>query len=263
VVTIHDANYWRLRDFIPAGKRIAASGLCRLSAGACQHIITVSNFSKKEIVDVIGVAAEKVSVVYEGADHWMVAAEREPWEQIARRYDLPERYVVALGGGENRHKNLAALIQAFSKACADMPHALVLAGRTPRGLKEEMAGRGQVKAIGRVPDAELAAIVEHADLFVLPSLYEGFGLPVVEAQSAGTPVACSWAGALPEVAGDGALFFDPYSVDQMASAIRRSLRDEGLRRQLKDRGSRNVMRFSWHDAAEKTLEIYRQAAIRN
>ena len=115
-------------------------------------------------------------------------------------------------------------------------------------------------ALGYVPRQDLGALLSGAALFVMPSLYEGFGLPVLEAQRAGAPLACSTAAALPEVAGEGAVYFDPSSAEAMAEAIRRCLADPALRDDLRRRGGANLQRFSWERAARATRAVYEAAA---
>jgi glycosyltransferase involved in cell wall biosynthesis len=137
----------------------------------------------------------------------------------------------------------------------------VLIGHLPAGeegafVEQDNGQTGRVRALGYVPSTHIALILGHADLFAFPSLYEGFGLPVLEAQQLSVPVVCSTAGSLPEVAGQGALFFDPLSVDQMAEAIRACLSDRSLNARLRQLGRENVTRFSWEKAAGATLAVY-------
>lgn len=256
IVTVHDTIYWRLREDLPAIRRMVVTRLCQVAVRAAQRVIAVSDFAKREIVNTMRVRPSKITVIHEGVEHAHCLAETEKWEDVQRSYDISEPYVVAFGSGELKHKNLLRLVRAFSSACSDLPHCLVLAGRVPEELKREAVRENRLRLVGYVPRPHLSAIVRHADLFVMPSLYEGFGLPVVEAQSLGTPVACSSCSALPEVAGSGAWFFDPVSVDDMATAIRRCLIDGSLRSQLRAMGTRNAARFSWRTAAEATLDVY-------
>jgi glycosyltransferase involved in cell wall biosynthesis len=139
----------------------------------------------------------------------------------------------------------------------------VLLGHVPPdvdlpALRQNADLSGRIMALGYVPREHIGPILGRADLFVLPSLYEGFGLPVLEAQASQVPMACATAGSLPEVAGDGAMFFDPMSADDIAQAMRRILSDEGLRSSLRERGERNVGRFLWDNAARDTLDVYRK-----
>jgi glycosyltransferase involved in cell wall biosynthesis len=182
------------------------------------------------------------------------------WRSTQDEYALPECYVVAFGGG-SAHKNISRLIAALGLACRDLPHHLVLIGHLPPGMdlakeasRADLSGR--IRTLGYIPSAHIAPILGHADLFVLPSLYEGFGLPVLEAQRAGVPIACSTAGSLPEVAGKGAILFDPLSVDNMVEVIRDCLSNANLRANLRQLGKENLQRFSWENAARETLNVY-------
>ena len=160
------------------------------------------------------------------------------------------------------NKNMPRLIRAFTTVKDTFPHSLVLIGHIPSDLDltaETREVRDRVTVTGYVPGEHILPLLSHAELFVLPSLYEGFGLPVLEAQQASVAVACSSAGSLPEVGGDGALYFDPTSVEQMADAIRNCLSDARLRSQLISKGRENVSRFSWTKTAKETLSVYQRA----
>jgi glycosyltransferase involved in cell wall biosynthesis len=151
------------------------------------------------------------------------------------------------------------LIRAFALVKDTFPHSLVLIGHLPADvdLATESEGmRDRMTMTGYVPKEHVLPLLSHADLFVLPSLYEGFGLPVLEAQQAAVAVACSTAGSLPEVGGDGALYFDPVSVENIAHTIRHCLTDAKLRSHLILKGRENLARFSWDKTARETLSVY-------
>jgi glycosyltransferase involved in cell wall biosynthesis len=201
-----------------------------------------------------------VTVIYAGPGQLKDETVSVAWEAIRAEHQLPEPYVAAFSS-LGPHKNMPRLVQAFHQACRDLPHHLVLIGHLPTGERGILAasndGRaGRVHALGYVPAAHLAPILSHADLFAFPSLYEGFGLPILEAQQLGVPVVCSTAGSLPEVAGQSALFFDPLSIDQMAEAIRTCLSDRTLNGRLRQLGKENVARFSWEKTARAMLRVY-------
>lgn len=263
IVTLPDLNLRAIPAYLPAAKR-AVLAIPRFfsaeSARRAHRVITISEFSKKEIVEGLAVPPEKVVVTHLGPPDVRLTA-AVPGDVLRRTYGLPDRYIVAIGG-TSRHKNIARLIAAFREIKDSYPHALVLPGHVPPDVDvpQERARPGMTGRLfcpGYVPDADLASLLAHADLFVLPSLYEGFGLPVLEAQQAGVAIACSTAGSLPEVAGDGAEYFDPYSIPSIAATMRRCLDDPVLRRDLIARGTRNVARFSWKSTAAQTLEVYR------
>ena len=170
-------------------------------------------------------------------------------------------------GGSSAHKNISRLLSAFQALTPDFTHSLVLLGHLPPGVDLPTSTRkvdisGAIRALGYVPREHIRPILASADLFVLPSLYEGFGLPALEAQSSGVPMACSNAGSLPEVAGDGAIYFDPRSVSDMSKAMRRCLSEPDLAAALRERGHRNVERFGWAATARETIRVYRRTCSR-
>jgi glycosyltransferase involved in cell wall biosynthesis len=162
------------------------------------------------------------------------------------------------------HKNIPNLISAFARISSRVPHSLVLVGHLPEKTwarsEMESAVSDRVIFTGYVPDSDVESLMRHASLFAFPSLYEGFGLPILDAQHAGVPVACSSAGALPEVAGKGAITFDPNSVDDIAMALERSLTDQTLRESLIAAGYENASQFSWDRTARQTLDVYEAVA---
>jgi glycosyltransferase involved in cell wall biosynthesis len=261
VVTIHDVNFIALRDVMSRGKRAVLGAFVRQSARRASHIIAVSNFAKSEIRRHMGVSVDKFTVIHEGpgkpSDALGSAAD---WEEVRRRYGITTPYLVALGS-QSAHKNVERLILAFAQITRRIPHCLVLAGHLPaNGSILSLVGRlgleSRILLTGFVSDAHLFQIMRHAGLFVFPSWYEGFGLPVLEAQGAGVPVACSSAAAIPEVAGMGAEYFNPESVEGMAKVIQDCLSDSNLCQSLIQRGKENLDRFSWRTAALRTLEVY-------
>ena len=259
VVTIHDLLY----DYpAPLLRRMLLRFFVTLSARSSDRILTGSEVSKKQIASRLGVPAEKIRVIPNAPkDRTRRAADIEA---IKRRLGLRDAYLMALSSF-SPSKNIPRLLHALALLERAWPedHRLVLAGHMPsRGTtlfaEVEKLGLGKrVVFTGYLPDEELIVLLRHASVFVFPSLYEGFGIPVLEAMEAGVPVACSDAASLPEVAGDAALMFDPLSVEAIAAAVMRLIDDPDLRADLIGRGHRNVARFSWRRAAEETLQVYR------
>jgi alpha-1,3-rhamnosyl/mannosyltransferase len=189
------------------------------------------------------------------------------------RLGLPPRYVLYLGMNKP-HKNLARLVEAWAQArrqatteaAADPSIQMVIAGREdaryPQARQAAERLAADVRFLGAVAEADMPALYSGATLFVFPSLYEGFGLPVLEAMACGAPVACSTAPSLLEIVGDAALTFDPLDVNEMASVLTRALSDEALRRRLGRQGQAQAAGFTWRRAAAETLLVYRQAAAR-
>jgi glycosyltransferase involved in cell wall biosynthesis len=266
IITIPDLNYIALRDFIPAGRRRVLQFFSTHAARRAAQVITISHFSKAEIARYIGLQPDKITVTHLGAGWTENSDDHGRYESIRMTYQLPDRYIAAFGGG-SPHKNISRLISAFQTVARDFPQALVLLGHVPLdvdlpGLMQNAELSGRIMALGYVPREHIGPILSRADLFVLPSLYEGFGMTVLEAQASRVPVACAAAGSLPEVAGDGAIFFDPLSVNDMSQALRRCLANPDLSAALCLQGLQNVQRFSWENTAKATLEVYRRTHSR-
>jgi glycosyltransferase involved in cell wall biosynthesis len=231
------------------------------------HIIAVSEQTRRDIVSAYGVPAEKITVIYEAADTRFRIQPPEVVASARARYLLPERYLLFVGTVEPR-KNLVRLLTAFERLHAEgLTDALVIVGR--RGwltgdfdaTLERSPARPAVLFPGFVPDDDLPAVYAGAQALVMPSLYEGFGLPVLEAMACATPVACSHNSSLPEVAGDAALLFDPFDVDSISDALRRILHDPDLQAHLRDAGLLQASHFSWERAAQETLAVYHRFLV--
>ena len=264
VVTVPDLNYIALGHLMPAMRRAALRFFSVQSARRAERVITLSAFSKGEICRVLSLDPGKVTVARLGPMRSGASRISRTWQELADRYRLREPYVVAFGG-RTLNKNISRLIRAFELLKGSVPHSLVLVGHIPSDVDlaaEAAETRERIVVTGYVPEGDILPLLGHADLFVLPSLYEGFGLPVLEAQEAGVAVACADAGSLPEVAGEGAVYFDPESVDAMADAIRRCLADASLRAHLVREGRENACRFSWAKTAAETLAVYREVVDR-
>ncbi len=261
VVTIHDVNFLAIRSAMTSIRQTVLNQMVPLVARRSAHILAVSQFSKEQIEQHLHVPPARISVTHEGPRE-TEALPASSWEEITARYQIRQPYLMAFGSLSG-HKNIDRLIRAFAGIQKEVPHTLLLVGHMIPGadLQAEIAALGigeRIKITGYVPDAHVMPLLEHAELFVFPSLYEGFGLPVLEGQMAGVAVACSTAASLPEVAGDGAAFFDPTSVDEMQAVLRDCLRDHALRDRLVTLGSANAKRFSWEQTARQTLAVYRQ-----
>jgi len=262
VLTVHDLifrrfpkyhkrlNYWYLNLAMPLYVRRADA------------IITISECTRRDLIAAYGVRPEKVTVVYEAAAPDFVPPSVDEVARVRARYGLPERFLLTVGTIEPR-KNLSRLLTAFEiVARQGLADAWVIAGR-PGWLYDDFFARleaspwrEQVMLLGFVPDEDLPAVNAAATVAVLPSLYEGFGLPVLEAMACGTPVVCSKASSLPELGGDAAHYFDPRDVEGMAAALVEVLADEALRREMRRQGWQQVAHFSWERAATETRAVY-------
>lgn len=262
IVSIHDLIYRGHQAMMTGGKQKALEFFVKGVARRSNHVITMSENSKREIVADIGIAPEKVAVIHEAGRPAPPPSTPEERAPTLVRYGITAPYVLAFSS-PNPVKNIARLMEAFAEACAALPHQLVLVGHLPPGMDPEAeAARlgiaGRVLRTGYVPDGDIAPLLQGAALFAFPSLYEGFGLPLLDAQQAGVPVVCSNAASLPEVAGEGAVLFDPLSVPEMAAAIRSCLGDLARRDRLVRQGRANAARFSWEETARQTQNVYRQ-----
>ena len=262
VVTVPDMNYITLKHTMGLRKRVILKFFSMKAARRADHVITISNFSKKEISKAIKLNPSKITVTHLGPMRNYNTNSLLNWGKLLEVYGIREPYIVAFGGG-SLHKNISRLIQAFALVKDRVPHFLLLIGRIPSNvnLSSKSIGKGvrdRILTTGYVSEEHILPLLTHADLFVLPSLYEGFGLPMLEAQQAGVAVASSNAGSLPEVGGDGALYFDPTSVENIAQTIRHCLADTELRAQIIMKGQDNLNRFSWNKTARETLSVYHE-----
>ena len=263
VVSVHDVNYLgHSGRRTPVGRR-AFQFFVEKTVKRASHVITISKFSRGEIMRHLGVPEDRVSVVYCAARERPVDATGAGHEsEVVKNVTQP--FMMAFSS-LSAHKNIARLIAAFARISSEVPHSLVLIGHMPEksaAIRAELerAGDNRIHFTGFIPDEDVDALMRRASLFVFPSLYEGFGLPILDAQKAGVPIACSNVAALPEVAGEGAILFDPLSVDDMAQKLRRSLLDADLRETLSEKGRANVQKFSWDTAAQETMDIYKTVA---
>lgn len=265
VVTIHDLNFHNLASSMSYQKRSILRFFVTRSAQRADHIITVSEFSKKQIVEILDIPEDKVTVTYNAVRQKEYRP--QPFEIVSEKYGLRQPYILALSSF-SPHKNMASLIKAFAilrkREFRDLH--LVVVGHSPNGkgsleqLVQDLEIQDAVIFTGYVEDDVLPTLYAHAEAFVFPSLYEGFGIPVLEAFMYGAPVACSKAAALPEIAGDAACYFNPKNVEEMANVISQILCSGKLRKSLVDRGKEQVAKFTWEETARKTINVYKKVA---
>jgi glycosyltransferase involved in cell wall biosynthesis len=230
---------------------------------AADAVIAVSECTKRDAIRFYRIPEEKITVIYEGVNPRFRPASPEAIAAVRARYGLPERFILYVGTIEPR-KNLTTLLEAFHHLLATYDLRLVIVGKKGwlyerffRRLRE-LGLEGQVIFTGYVPDEDLPAIYSAADLFVFPSLYEGFGLPVLEAMACGAPVVCSNTSSLPEVAGDAALLVDPTDARALTGAMEQVLTNERLWATLRAKGMERARGFTWEKAAYRTWEVYQQ-----
>jgi len=265
VVTIHDLMHLSRPEHATLPKRAYATAMLRRAVRLAARIVTVSEATRRELVSFDPRAQEKALVIPNGVDERfrpdISAAERD---RVRRAHRVKGPFMLFLGN-DKPHKNLEGLLDAFRAVMKTNEEVrLVLAGGSSdragaRGLRiAERKLSAHILDLGIVPDADVPALLAEARALVQPSFTEGFGLPVLEAQAVGTPVACSNRGGLPEAAGDAAVFFDPEDRPAIVTAIQRVLGDEGLRASLRSKGLARAPAFTWERVAEKTSAVYRE-----
>jgi glycosyltransferase involved in cell wall biosynthesis len=262
VLTVHDLIFRYLPEHHKPLNRWYLNLTMPLYCRQATHIVAVSEYTRRDLIATYGLAPERITVIHEAADPRFHPQPPQAAAAIRARYGLPDRYLLFIGTIEPR-KNLTRLLAAFEAVYADgLTDGLIIVGR--RGWLygdffarlEESPVRDAVLLPGFVPDEDLPAICAGSQALVLPSLYEGFGLPVLEAMACGVPVAASGASSIPEVGGDAALYFEPTDVEAMTATIRRLLRDTGLWNEMRVRGLDQAAKFSWKRAATETETVY-------
>ena len=268
MVTVHDLGYLAYPEAHKTGDRRYLDWSTRWNARRAKIVIADSAATRMDLMRAYGVDGSKIRVIYLGRDETLAPVRDDRMlAEVRARYAIAARYVLYVGTLQPR-KNLARVIEAFARAAAAPAFAgiqLVLAGKKGWlyddlfAQVERMGLASRVIFPGYIDDADLPALLSGALAFVFPSLYEGFGIPVLEAGACGVPVITSNTSSLPEVAGDAALLVDPHDVDAIAEAMNRLVTDEALRAELSRRGLANVQRFSWEKCAWETLAVLREA----
>ena len=224
---------------------------------ASAHIITDSACSKKDLLKKYRVAESKISVIPLGVDPCYAPQKASDIQSVCNRYYIHKKYILSIGGEEYR-KNNRRLIEAFQilKSRYKIPHKLVIVGKHRNDSAGFDLDSSDIILTGFVGETDLPALYAGADLFVFPSIYEGFGLPVLEAQACGTAVACSNTSSIPEVGNDSTEYFNPEDVESISNAIYKVLTNPQLQNELVNKGLKNCKCYSWQDTAIKTLRVY-------
>jgi len=264
LVTVHDLIYARFPEAHAGIRDKGMKVLVPQAVRRSHRVIVDSNSTRDDLVELLSVSPEDIDVVPLG----LGGVRREtplPERETRERFELGERRVVLSLSAKRPHKNLIALIGALARIPVEDRPLLVLPGY-PTAHEAELRERaisagvaGDVRFPAWVSAAEVEGLWALAQAFVFPSLYEGFGLPVLEAMARDVPVACSNASSLPEVTGEAALLFDPYDEAAIAAALRQLLEDQPLRERLRARGLARVAEFTWERTARLTLDSYRRA----
>lgn len=269
VLTAYDLTFIEHPDFVEAKNLVYLQRLVPDSLTRAAHVITISDTMRDAIIDQFRLPESKVSTIYPAFDGCFARpVDADEILSVKQRYGIDGDYVITVGTLEPR-KNLRGLLQAFAQMSANRSEHLVVVGgqgwlfAETRALLEKLGLGSRVILTGYVSQADLTVLYHGAVLFVFPSYYEGFGIPLLEAMAARVPVACSNTSSLPEVAGAAAVYFDPGDPESIGSAITRALDDARLRDVLRYAGTERIQHFSWERTAKQTLEIYQEAAGRS
>jgi len=263
VVTIHDMSLFKFGSMHTRKSLWAVRSLLPTVARRAAAVISVSESARRDIVAVLGVHPQRVEVIHEAPGAAFRVLD-EPGEclRVSAAYDLREPFILSVCTIQPR-KNLRRLLAAFARLVKEgRREQMVFVGQLGwkyRALLREIEGmrlKDRVRILGYVPDGDMPAIYSLAKVLAFPSLYEGFGLPIVEAMACGTPVLTSDCSSMPEVAGDAALLVDPSSSESIAEGLERILADDGLRTRLREAGLARAAQFSWARAAAETARLY-------
>jgi glycosyltransferase involved in cell wall biosynthesis len=270
VVTVHDLSFLHKPEVLPAAKRIYLGRLCQASVAKARQVIAVSRQTADDLMHHFAAPASKINVIHNGVADQFTPGELENVQLFRRQRGLPERFLLYLGTLEPR-KNLVFLIRAFARwqaqaAARDQAVKLVLAGGKGWFYEEIFAAvkalalEDQVLFPGFIPEAELPSWYCAAEGFIYPSLFEGFGLPVLEAMACGAPVLCSRISSLLEIVEDSALTFPPHDEAALVAGIDALTNQPPLRATLRAKGLQRANHFTWQRTAQATLEVYRVVA---
>lgn len=267
VVTLHDFQYHFYPKNFSAVKRMYLRNMVPRSLRRATAIICYSEFTKRHAMDLYGVTSEKLALIYlaglwRGEQSAATAA-----QTLRKKFGLDRAFVLSVSS-HLPHKNLDRLIAAFGRIREEVPHDLVLAGeqfgngsRIEELIREANGGQpSRIRVTGFVSREDLLGLYQIADAFVFPSLFEGFGIPALEAMECGCPVVASRATSLPEVIGTAGEFFDPMDTNDIARALQKVCADSKLREELRARGFERAKEFSWERMGEETMELYRRIA---
>ncbi len=262
IITIHDCAYDRFKESDTFQTQAYFKLMFYLTTKLFLKIITVSNFSKNEIVELYKINPDKIEVIYEGVPE-LPEVNENFIEKTLYKFNINKPYFLYIGSWRPR-KNLPGLIKAFRLFREKgFDYLLVIGGRKDkrfldleREIKNNQLDR-KVILTDTLSRKEIASFYKKAKALTFPSFYEGFGLPVLEAQSLGIPVLTSNNSSLPEVAGNAALYVNPYNVEEITNGMEKLAKDENLREDLIKKGFENIKRFSWEKAAKETLEVLR------
>jgi glycosyltransferase involved in cell wall biosynthesis len=269
VVSVHDVSFLEFPEYFSRFRAMQLRCTVRRTVLSAERVLTPSEFSKRSIMRAYGLDDEKITVMPNGVSPKFRPMAREAASQwLKKRYQVPPQFILSVGDLQPR-KNHIALIRAFEeliRTYPELPQHLIFVGKLAWRSEEVVAAAKACSVASRihfmdfVADEDLTRFYGACDLSVYPSLYEGFGLPIIEAMACGRAVACSNTTAMPEVADSAALLFDPKSRIEMVRAMRDLLLDAELRTRMERLGQQRASLYSWERTARKTLDVYYEVA---
>lgn len=261
VVTVHDIIPHVLRkEYIRSwAEKCYYECSLRMAMSKSRHIITDSEFSKQEILKHYNVREEKISVIYIAAKSSFYKIHDESLlDRYRERFGIRRPFVLTIGGSEYR-KNVISVARSFEKRLSEQYDLIVIGGAWRHmDIRPEFKNSKAIRFVSSISDEELNALYNLAEAFVFPSIYEGFGLPILEAMQCGTPVITANLTSLPEVAGEAVAYFNPYDLADIEEKMYSVLNSEGLKQECIERGFRQASLFSWEKCAKETLAIYKK-----
>jgi glycosyltransferase involved in cell wall biosynthesis len=265
VVTIHDLVAFLFPETIPLKYGAYMRYLLRQAVKRANRIISVSEHTRQDLMKILNVPSEKITVIHEAPSPIFRPDDKEAVQsRLKNRYGITKKFIYHLGNIEPR-KNLIVLLEAFTRVCRELgnEYQLVVSGQkgwlihSLSHFLKNYPMRDQILFTGYIQMEDLPLFMNGAEIFVFPSLYEGFGLPVLEAMSCGTPVISSNRSSIPEIVGSAGVLVDPTDIQNLAERIIHLLREPAERMRLSQLGKEQAARFSWVEAARKTLDVYR------
>lgn len=263
IFTVHDIIFEVHPEWYPPAKRMFLQLFSRWASRSARKIIAVSEHSKRDFIERYSVDEGRIEVIYEAADGiFRQVSDNDKMSVVKQRYNIKKEFVLCVGA-INRRKNVTRLLEAFRKLKkSNLDMQLVLVGRIfwpfadLKRMIDELDLMHDVIHLENIPDEDLLYLYNAAEAMVYPSLYEGFGLPLVEAMACGTPIIASNATSIPEVVGDAGVLFDPNSVDDIAEKMAIVLKDPRARSEMSGKSLERSKRFSWQEAAQRTISLY-------
>jgi glycosyltransferase involved in cell wall biosynthesis len=271
VVTIHDLAFLLYPETFPARDAFLHKIYVREAITKANHLIAITEATKQDIIKFYHIDPNRITVVYHGVDterfRLIKDGEQHMVDEVKVKYGITKPYILYIGNVQPR-KNIQGLIKAYQQLRHNTSHEyqLVIAGAKAWMVEEVMKDigddyRGDIIFTGRFEDAELSPLLWGANIFILPSFYEGFGLPILEAMACGVPTLVSNTPSLIEVGGDASLSFDPHNIDDMAKVLDTVCTDSKLRQEMRQKGLKRAKQFSWQRCAEETLEVIKKVYV--